>query len=36
MLVMHFDPVLERAEVVAQMQLAGRAHAAEDAFPLRV
>src|SRR5580698_3666054 len=31
-LILHADPVLERADVVAEMKLAGRAHAAQDAL----
>ena len=31
-LVLHADPVMQRAHVVAEVQLAGRAHAAEHAL----
>src|SRR5260370_30024945 len=31
-LVLHFDPILQRTHIVPQVQLAGRAHAAEHAF----
>ena len=31
-LILHTNPVLERADIVAEMELAGRAHSAQDAF----